>query len=176
MGVTFSDLKIKHTGVCALSCVWLFATPWTVAHQAPLSMGFSRPEDQSGLPFPTPGGLPDPGLEPTSLGSPGLAGRLFTTVPPGMPSIHLIKWIFKFFFRSSKFQLGGHISWVGGEGTVDLCPSEGTLSIFREVKSWQSLPWTEAKGWVTSTPRTASDQSPGHLAVLVSDKDVFCQS
>ena len=49
--------------------VWLFVTPWTVAHQAPLLMGFSRQEYRSGLPFPSPGDLPDPGIE---LGSPVL--------------------------------------------------------------------------------------------------------
>ena len=53
------------------------ATPWTVARQAPPSMGFSRQEYWSGLPFPTPGGLPDPRIEPVSLGSPALEGRLF---------------------------------------------------------------------------------------------------
>ena len=53
----------------SLSCVWLFATPWTVAHQAPLSMEFSRQEYWSGLPFPSPGYLPNPGIEP---GSPAL--------------------------------------------------------------------------------------------------------
>ena len=52
-------------------------TPWTVAHQAPLSMGFSRQEYCSGLPFPSPGDLPNPGIEPRSLKSPALAGRLF---------------------------------------------------------------------------------------------------
>ena len=46
------------------SHVQLFATPWTVAYQAPLSMGFSRKEYWSGLPFPSPGGRPDPGIEP----------------------------------------------------------------------------------------------------------------
>ena len=49
-----------------LSRVQLFATPWTVAHQAPLSMEFSRQEYWSGLPFPSPGDLPDPGIEPRS--------------------------------------------------------------------------------------------------------------
>ena len=49
-----------------LSRVRLFATPWTVAHQAPLSMGFSRQEYWSGLPFPSPGDLLDPGIEPRS--------------------------------------------------------------------------------------------------------------
>ena len=57
-------MKVK-----SLSRVQLFATPWTVAHQAPLSMGFSRQEYWSGLPFPSRGDLPDPGIEP---GSPAL--------------------------------------------------------------------------------------------------------
>ena len=53
----------------SLSLVRLFATPWTAAYQAPLSMQFSRQEYWSGLPFPSPGDLPDPGIEP---GSPAL--------------------------------------------------------------------------------------------------------
>ena len=55
------------------------ATPWTVACQAPLSMGFSRQENWSGLPFPSPGDLPDPGIEPLSVRSPALASGFFTT-------------------------------------------------------------------------------------------------
>ena len=55
-------------------------TSWTVAHQAPLSMGFPSQEYWSGLPFPPPGHLLDPGIEPTS---PALAGRFFTTEPAG---------------------------------------------------------------------------------------------
>ena len=62
-----------------LSYVWLFTAPWTVAHQSPLPMGFSRQEYWSGLPFPTPENLPDPGIELMSLASPALAGRFFTT-------------------------------------------------------------------------------------------------
>ena len=62
-----------------LSCVLLFVTLWTAAHQAPLSMGFSRQEYWSGLPCPPPGDLPNPGIEPVSLMSPALAGRFFTT-------------------------------------------------------------------------------------------------
>ena len=61
------------------SHVWLIATPWTVPHQAPLSMGFSRQENRSGSPCPLPGDLPDPGIKPASLMSPALACRLFTT-------------------------------------------------------------------------------------------------
>ena len=56
-----------------------FVTLWTIAHQAPLSMGFSRQEYWSGLPCPPPGGLPNPGIEFMSLISPALAGGFFTT-------------------------------------------------------------------------------------------------
>ena len=73
-----------------LSRVRLFGTPWPVAHQAPLSMEFSRQEYWSGLPFPTPGGLPSSGLEPTS---PALAGRFFTTEPPGSPKAPEIQFL-----------------------------------------------------------------------------------
>ena len=62
-------LFVQFSSVQSLSHVWLFATPWTVAYQAPPSMGFSRQENWSGLPFPSPGDLPDPGIEP---GSPAL--------------------------------------------------------------------------------------------------------
>ena len=69
-----------------LGCVQLFATPWTVAHQAPLSMRFSRQGYRNGLPFPIPGDLPDPEIKPASPSSPALAGRFFYhRVPPVMP-------------------------------------------------------------------------------------------
>ena len=60
-------------------------TPWTVARQAPLTMEFSRQEYWSGLPFPTPGDIPDLGIEPTSPVYPALAGQFFTAVPPEKP-------------------------------------------------------------------------------------------
>ena len=67
----------------SVSCVRVFATPWTVARQASLSMGFSRQAYWSGLPHPSPGDLPDPGIEPRSPVSPVLAGKFFTTESPG---------------------------------------------------------------------------------------------
>ena len=89
------DSPVKNTGVgcrfllqCmkvkvkSLSRVRLFATPWTVAHQAPLSMGFPRQEYWSGLPFPSPGDLPDPGIGPRS---PTLQADALTSEPPGKP-------------------------------------------------------------------------------------------
>ena len=69
-----------------------FRTPWTVARQAPLSMGFSRQEDWNGLTFPPPGDLPNPGIEPSS---PALAGGFFITEPPGnhKPSLSALPYI-----------------------------------------------------------------------------------
>ena len=68
-------MKVK-----SLSRVWLFVTPWTIAYQAPPSMGFSRQECWSGLPFPSPGDLPDPEIEP---GSPTLQADALPSEPPG---------------------------------------------------------------------------------------------
>ena len=74
--------SIQFSSVQSLSHVQLFATPWTVARQAPLFMGFSRQEYWSGLPLPSPGDLPDSGME---LRSPAWAGGFFITEPPGKP-------------------------------------------------------------------------------------------
>ena len=68
--------------VKSLSRVRLLVTPWTVAHQAPPSMGFSRQEYRSGLPFPSPGDRPNPGIEPRS---PALQADALTSEPPGKP-------------------------------------------------------------------------------------------
>ena len=72
-----TEVKVK-----SLSRVQLFATPWTVAYQAPLSMGFSRQEYWSGLPFPSPGDLPDPGIKPGSL---SFQTDSLASEPPGKP-------------------------------------------------------------------------------------------
>ena len=72
-------VKVK---VKSLSCVQLFATPWTEAYQAPPSMGFSRQEYWSGLPFPSSGDLPDPGIEPRS---PAFQADALTSEPSGKP-------------------------------------------------------------------------------------------
>ena len=71
---------VSHTRTHAYPVAQLcLSTPWAVAHQAPLSLGFFRQEYWSGLPFPTPGNLPNSGIYPTSLVSPALADRFFTT-------------------------------------------------------------------------------------------------
>ena len=91
--------------MCILSPVRLFATPWAVAHQAPLSMGFSRQEYWSGLPLASLGDLSQPGIEPAF---PVLTGRFFTTEPLGKPSYththshtHTLTHSFRFFFWGS---------------------------------------------------------------------------
>ena len=75
-------LKKKRKKVKSLICVRLFAIPWTVTYQGPLSIGFSRKEYRSGLLFSSPGDLPNPGVEPVS---PVLSDGFFTTEPPGKP-------------------------------------------------------------------------------------------
>ena len=77
--------SIFHDLVKLLSRVRLFATQWTVAYQAPPSMEFSRQEYWSGLPFPSPGDLPDPGIEP---GSPALQAGALPSEPPGKHIFH----------------------------------------------------------------------------------------
>ena len=67
----------------SLSCVRLFATPWTATYQATLTMGFPRQEYWSGLPFPSPGDLPDAGIEPRS---PALQADTLPSEPPGKPN------------------------------------------------------------------------------------------
>ena len=83
----------------SLSRVQLSVIPWSVAHQAPLTVEFSKQKYWSGLPFPSPGELPDPGIKPAS---PALASGLFTTEPPGkQKSCTLFFYILKKKFRNS---------------------------------------------------------------------------
>ena len=77
---------IPRLCACSETQLWpTFATPWIVAHQVFLSMGFPRKEYWSELPFPTAGDLPDSGIEPASLSYTALAGGFFTTMPHGKP-------------------------------------------------------------------------------------------
>ena len=78
--------SLKKRKCQSLSCTWLFATPWTVAHQAPLSRGFSRQEHWSGLSFPSPGDLPNPGIK---FGPPALQADSLPSEPENVPR-HLL--------------------------------------------------------------------------------------
>ena len=107
--VIWGDLihKVKLT---LLSRVGLFATPGTVAHQAPLSMGFSRQEYWSGFPFPSPRDLPNPGVEP---GSPALQADALSSEPPGKPKF-IARIICEFFDQGSGTRMGlDYCVWDG---------------------------------------------------------------
>ena len=88
----FSLFLFMYLHVFVLSYVWLLATPRTVACQASLSMGLSGQGDWSGLPFPTPGHLPDPGIKPTSPPYPAWASRFLTTEPKQRCDVAATKW------------------------------------------------------------------------------------
>ena len=92
-------LQRMKWSMCVLRCfshVQLFATPWTVARQAPLSVGFSRQEYWSGLPWPPTGDLPDSGIKPVSPASSALPGGSLTLMPPGKHTFtatsRLVRW------------------------------------------------------------------------------------
>ena len=103
------------------SCVRLFVTLWTIAGQAPLSMEFSRQEYWSGLPFPSPGDLSDPGIEPVSFTSPALAGSFFTTSTTwagssvhGILQARILEWVVISFARGpSQPRDQTHVSCIG---------------------------------------------------------------
>ena len=100
------DLKWPISQVKSFSSVRLFVIPWTVAHQAPPSMGFSRQDYWSGLPCPSPGDLPHPGIKPRS---PTLQADALTSEPPGKPKIRKFKM-----FRSNTDRLPWVVFWTVG--------------------------------------------------------------
>ena len=130
------------------SRVLLFATPWTVARQAPLSMGFSRQEYWSGLPSPIPGDLPDPGIE---LKSPALAGGFFTT---SATLYSAVKW-----YRQNWSQAGPRIIALSPELGCALPHIVGGSHISAQSQAPNTgirtfpLPTESASHPLTSTPR-----------------------
>ena len=126
-----------------LSCVQLFGTPWTVAYQAPLSIGFSRQEYWSGLPFPSPGDLPDPEIESTS---PAWAGRFFTAEPPVTvvsTKVHLLL----------EWPVWGSSHWapkawilVSRSQYIACEPGENIL-VSQRLQAWASLSQTSSLCW-----------------------------
>ena len=87
VAISFSNAWKWKVKVKSLSCVWLFMAPWTVAYQAPPSMGFSRQEYWSGLPFPSPGDLPETDIKPASPAVPTLAVDSLPLSHQGCPHI-----------------------------------------------------------------------------------------
>ena len=149
------------------SGVRLFASLWTVAHQAPLSMGFSRQESWSGLPCPPPGDLPNPGFESVCLMALALPSRFFTTTPSAKPML--------FFILSKYIYLWISVSWVvlviknplpmqemqetqvQSPGWED--PLKGEMATHSSILACK-IPWTEKPGDLQST---------GHKETWLSD-------
>ena len=99
-----------------VSCVQLFATPRAVALQVPFSMGFPRQEYWSGLPFPSPGDLPDPGIKSTS---PTLAGRLLITESTGKAN-RCVCWVFRFYLQHLSYKNPGIMCFTEAYADLDL--------------------------------------------------------
>ena len=156
-----------------LSCfsrVWLFATPWTVARQAPLPVGFSRQEYWGGLPCPPPGDLPNPGIEPGSLMSSALAGGSLLLEPPRKHNLTVERSTIRLFGGSDvKYRAWRMFKWkwvqVKNEGKCrnerEACACETTT---RSI--W--LRTQVAGGWATGR-NTAAEvrQWSGHEGLQV---------
>ena len=139
------------------SSVRLFVSLWTVACQAPLSIGFSRQEYWSGLPCPPPGDLPNPGIEPVSLLFPELAGGFLPLVPPGKPIQSICSFKINSFYckklrpkegatliaQSIKKLLAMQKIWVRSLGWGD--PLYKEMATHSSILAWR-IAWTEKPG------------------------------
>ena len=171
-----NSIPLWGVACCAvLSLVWLFATPWTVACQAPLSMGFSRQEYWSGLPFPSPGHLPDSEMKSTSLMSPALAGWFFTIVPPGKSRGRVlgpfsysmlswgrveVRWLKNSIFLAKKFQLCFQKLDYRGNVNSCTCISFKSLAIGKSnslVVPRLHIPMEGVEGWRSNSRCTKAD-------------------
>ena len=129
-----SAVACSVTPLCLTLC-----DPWTVAHQAPLSMEFPRQEYWSGLPSPSPWDLPDPGIERTSPASPASAGRFFTTVRPRKPS----------FWERRIWEVDSYWESVPSVPGPELTGGQGARFVPRWVLTWPlgSQPLLLVSGW-----------------------------
>ena len=159
--------------VQSLSRVWLSVTPWTVARQAPLSVGFPRQEYWSRSPFPSPGGLPDPGIETVS---PAIAGLFFTTESLGKPGQHW--WVYSnqtnligtfFKMKWSWFFLTSGTSWWHTHWQDFLEKGMTTHSSilawkFHEQRSLADYsPWGQSRTWLRTNTLLFTFKAVWHI-------------
>ena len=146
--------KKEYINVCSqmLSHVQLFGTPWIIACQTHLFMGFSRQEYWSGVPFPFPGNLPYPGIEPVSLMSPALAGGFFTisTTWKAQYTNKYIVILYRVTFP------GGwdskEYAWNAGDPGLILGQEDSLkegMATLSNIIAWR-IPWTEKSGGLQS--------------------------
>ena len=134
------------------SCVWLFVTLWTVAHQAPLSMGFFRQEYWSGLPCPAPGDLPDQRIAPTSLMSPAVAGRFFTIAAAAAKSLQSCPTLCN--------SIDGSPTGSPIPGILQARTLEWVAISFSNAWKWKMKVKSLSHVWLFATPWTADYQAP----------------
>ena len=148
----FSDSK-ERKKVKSLSCVQLFATPWTIAHQDPLSMEFSRQEHWSGLPFPSLGDLPDPGIEPTvAVGCSGRCSGIFIIGTTWLPYRQRSRCVWKMVNSFPCCSLvknppAMQETWVWSLDWED--PLKKEMATHSSILTWE-IPWTEESGRLQS--------------------------
>ena len=116
MKIMLNSVESTCVCVCVISHVWLFLTPRAVAWPTPLSMGFSRQEYWSALLFPSPGDLPNTGIERMSPVSPALASGFFITCCLGSPWVHIVR--FKHFFSRKLLQNKFNLAFYKHESDV----------------------------------------------------------
>ena len=154
-----------HVCLCACSVVCGLVTPWTVvAHQAPLSIGFSRQQYWSELPLPSPGDLPNLGIEPESLASPALAGRFFTTDATWEYICICINMYYKHLFaihvncREFFFSQELHTGW------------KITMKPLKEIRLVKNPPTsagdTRDKGSVPGSGRSPGEGNGNHASII----------
>ena len=146
-----SEWRVK-----SLSRVWLFATWWTVAYKASPSMGFSRQEYWSGLPFPSPGDLPDPGIEP---GSPALQADALTSEPPGKPLAAAAAKSLQS-YPTLCDPIDGSPPGSSVSGILQARTLEWVAISFSNAWKWKVKVKSPSRVWLLSTPWTAAYQAP----------------
>ena len=151
-----------------LSWVRLFVTPWPVALRAPRSMGFSRQEYWSGLLFPSPGGLPDPGIKPASPVSPALASRFFTTESPKqLPIIcHLSILCFSYWFCFSAAAAKSLQSCPTLCDPIDGSPPGSSVPGILQARmlEWVAISFSNAWKWKVKVKSVSLSQSVSSVA------------
>ena len=122
------------------SCIWLFATLWTIAWQPLLSMGFSRQDYSSGLPCPPPGDLPNPGMKPVSLMSPALAGGFFTTSTTWKLKCPIIR-------EEAKLQSDAIFSiyWKSWNKLIKKWAENLNRHLSKKTYRWSTVTWKDAQ-------------------------------